>query len=646
MPGKNSFKTSIDESLIMKARDMARGFGVLLCFFFVFITVSTPAQTSEQGVCIQGDCYNGTGVWLLADGKVFRGQFHQNRPHGYGTLYISEGNKLEGQWAKGTPSHDLVLRKGERTFPLELNRQGAWVIAGYSNDDGSSVNEDISLWSRQQSARNPDAGTESTPAPTQHSAKPEPKSLTTDQDRLLNTYLSPVLTAMVTDSLPPDIDIAQPRLAPSGINLFPFEQLFIEGTAKDETGIAWVRINGFDAEIYMPAQSNQVHFAASIGLRPRGTQQILIEASDPSGNVSRQTYMVRVDPEAEIDEAYVARKTRQSPPRIYVSEPVASAGAIEAPESFIDVRGYVVAFQGVESVFINGAAASLDHPGAVKTNFNARIPVFTGSNEITISAADRTGRRSSDSMTVDIAEAAGGNFMDNQGKNWLLAIGIDQYSTWRPLNNAVRDVMEMQAALIQKYRFEDDHIITLYNNEATLSNMVKALEEIEARSGPDDQVLVLFSGHGDYDAEAARGYWVPYDGHPDQRETYLSNARFHQYLNSWKARHVLVVADACFSGSLLSESRGFVNQVGRFKSRRALVSGRLEPVSDGILGTHSPFAEAVLSYLRQNTRPAFASSQLEQFVKISVANMHRQTPLNGVIVNTGDRGGEFIFRLR
>ena len=84
-------------------------------------------------------------------------------------------------------------------------------------------------------------------------------------------------------------------------------------------------------------------------------------------------------------------------------------------------------------------------------------------------------------------------------------------------------------------------------------------------------------------------------------------------LNAMRAKHVLVVADSCYSGALtqsaiprtddeLSEDRRMRWQrlVVDKRSRTALTSGGLAPVLDGGGGDHSIFAHAFIDILRKN----------------------------------------------
>jgi len=75
-----------------------------------------------------------------------------------------------------------------------------------------------------------------------------------------------------------------------------------------------------------------------------------------------------------------------------------------------------------------------------------------------------------------------------------------------------------------------------------------------------------------------------------------------------------------------------------------LASGRLEVVSDGEIGSNSPFARVLLNYLRENPEDEFPVSQLIQHVKMQVSEVSEQTPIGNPLRLSGDEGGEFIFR--
>lgn len=81
-----------------------------------------------------------------------------------------------------------------------------------------------------------------------------------------------------------------------------------------------------------------------------------------------------------------------------------------------------------------------------------------------------------------------------KGKNYILAIGIDDYQHHRSLDNAVADAKAFAAVMTSRYGFE--HLNEpLYNKEATQRNIRKAIGKCETL-GEHDRLVVFYSGQG------------------------------------------------------------------------------------------------------------------------------------------------------
>ena len=187
------------------------------------------------------------------------------------------------------------------------------------------------------------------------------------------------------------------------------------------------------------------------------------------------------------------------------------------------------------------------------------------------------------------------------GKNYLLIIGIDTYSNGVPkLYNAVKDAEAFKQVLIEKYQFEEAQCISLFNKEATRRNILKTFDDLVGRLKAEDSLTFYFSGHGEWLKSHHRGYWLPADAENGERSTYLSNIEVLDLIKLLKARHVFGLVDSCFSESLFVQKNSTVPARQFFMpSRWLLTAGRLEPVSDGIPGTHSPFAKRLLVQLQR-----------------------------------------------
>lgn len=235
------------------------------------------------------------------------------------------------------------------------------------------------------------------------------------------------------------------------------------------------------------------------------------------------------------------------------------------------------------------------------------------------------------------------------GTNYLLVIGIDNYSNGVPmLRNAVRDAEAFRDLLLDQYQFDGKHTITLFNEEATRANIYRTIGElIRDKVKEDDSLVFYFSGHGEYVDYLGEGYWLPVDAVQGDESTYVSNYDVSKLMNRTKARHVLGIVDSCFSGSFITRSTNASPMIKRFISRPSrwiITSGQLEVVSDGSLGDNSPFAKLLLSRLRNNIDDGIWVSKLGEGIRQGFNyNTNKQIPDFAPLIDSGHEGGQFVF---
>ena len=237
------------------------------------------------------------------------------------------------------------------------------------------------------------------------------------------------------------------------------------------------------------------------------------------------------------------------------------------------------------------------------------------------------------------------------GDYYALIIGVDKYSgSWQPLKNGVKDAKAVEALLRQKYKI--DVFKTLYDVQATRKNIITTMEWLAANVKEKDNVLIYFSGHGEYKQQLGKGYWVPVDAQSNSTSDYISNNDIQTFLSGIKSKHTLLISDACFSGDIFrgntigvpfENSERYYKEVNNLASRQALTSGGIEPVMDGGKEGHSVFAYYFLKALTGNANKFYDASQLFSTIKIPVTNNSEQSPQFQSIKNTGDEGGQFIF---
>ena len=234
-----------------------------------------------------------------------------------------------------------------------------------------------------------------------------------------------------------------------------------------------------------------------------------------------------------------------------------------------------------------------------------------------------------------------------KGKNYLFAVGINDYVHCPKLKNAVKDVQDFIQLLTTKYQFEAENIITLFDAAANSRNIQKAFRQLAEKINHDDNLIIYFSGHGEFDRIFQQGYWIPVEAEAGSFDTYLPNSTIRDVLNAIPSHHTFLIADSCFSGTLFSgdSSRDISERLERDASRWGLTAGRNEIVDDGFVGTNSPFAAKLLDLLDKNDKALGVAELCAKMMEIVSANAD-QTPRGEPLKVRGHEGGQFYFHLK
>jgi hypothetical protein len=247
----------------------------------------------------------------------------------------------------------------------------------------------------------------------------------------------------------------------------------------------------------------------------------------------------------------------------------------------------------------------------------------------------------------------------NFGDYYALVIGNSTYqfsASLQALQSPRTDAEAIAALLKQKYGY---NVVLLV--DASRDQILGAMNTLRGTLNEEDNLLIYYAGHGILDKDTGRGYWLPVDAEPHpQTGKWISTEDITDILNSMQAKHVLVVADSCYSGSLTAtnnspvglgvpqEERYFwLKTIANKPARMALTSGNLSPVLDGGGGQHSIFAMALLEVLGTNDR---VMEGWRVYLRVSarvsdVAQVYglRQVPTYGPIKSERPAGGDFLF---
>jgi len=238
-------------------------------------------------------------------------------------------------------------------------------------------------------------------------------------------------------------------------------------------------------------------------------------------------------------------------------------------------------------------------------------------------------------------------FATPDGKYYALIIANNTYnenSGMMSLNRPIADATALKEVLATRYTFDWNNIMTLYDRSKM--DVEVSLEELQKRVRLEDNLLIFYAGHGKMDMEADIGYWLLSDA-TRSRYTWLSNSTITDFIKVCKARHVLLIADACYAGSIYS-SRGMMDNASiaiqdliKSKSRKAITSGGTTEVTD-----KSKFAEILVEQLNTNTDQFLPSLQLYNLLQKPVLANSMTSPRWGPINNVGDDNGDFVFILK
>lgn len=234
-----------------------------------------------------------------------------------------------------------------------------------------------------------------------------------------------------------------------------------------------------------------------------------------------------------------------------------------------------------------------------------------------------------------------------RGRYYALIIGINNYSdpAITELDKPIRDAELFFNVVTTRYMFNEADVKLLRN--ATMADIVEALDHFAKIVKPEDNFLIFYAGHGLWDPAAEIGYWLPADARKSSKLAWFRNSTLRDYLREIKSRHTLLISDACFAGSIFKTRTAFtdaslaINKLYNLPSRKAMTSGTLTEVPD-----QSAFLKFLVQRLVENPEKYLSSEQLYSSFRIAVINNSSVVPQYGVIQDVGDEGGDFIFILR
>jgi len=330
------------------------------------------------------------------------------------------------------------------------------------------------------------------------------------------------------------------------------------------------------------------------------------------------------------------------------------------------IIGKVMAPAGLMSLSVNGKP----HDIGLNNLFRSSIPLQGDPTPVEVVVVDNKGRRAAVSFSF-ITHGKGEGEAKNiaatfeqsmevdrakeviTGQYYALIIGNNNYMHYSTLSTAINDAKMTEQLLSSRYKFNTRLLLN-----ADRYSILSALNEMRKNLQEEDNLLIYYAGHGRLDESNNRGYWLPVDAELDNSSNWISNTAITDILNVTKAKHVLVVADSCYAGTLTQTPLArvemdistdlrdeWVDVMLEARARITLTSGGLEPVLDGGGGSHSVFAKAFLGTLRENKGLLEGYSLYSKVLSRIAQNPSEisQVPQYAPIHLAGHEAGEFFF---
>ncbi len=335
-------------------------------------------------------------------------------------------------------------------------------------------------------------------------------------------------------------------------------------------------------------------------------------------------------------------------PKITILEPLSrsiSVGTDKVATTLQHFRGTVTDDNGLKSVMLNNTPLSL----AANGYFDTTVNLQPGPNAFVIVATDNNANTIISQININ----ASADPVANNDKNTLsekpvyhaVLIAENEYKDKNipSLRKPVSDMRLIYNTLIKDYTFDPANIDTLVN--ASRIDILTALTKKGETIKEGENLLIFYAGHGDLlknPDNSEESFLIPEDAVLTKTFTYINGEEFLKSMRFTKAKHILVVADACFAGSLFRGLGKSGNQSlsEKYKdiSRRLLSSGNVKVVPD-----NSEFIPFFLDALKKNTSPFITAEKLVDGFKEQY-NIKANQQLQFLPIDyLNDQGGQFVF---
>lgn len=471
---------------------------------FLFCCLFVSFWTNLEGQCVSGNCLNGSGVMVYASGARYIGEFKNTVREGFGTCFYPDGGNYKGYW-----SRDRQEGPGIRTYGQGIVKKGYW-------RQGSLVTEDPGLILQTNGKAN------------QISVGCISGSCTTGQGIYIydngNIYSG---------------EFSNGRRQGSGICYFSDgteykgswknDQMDGKGTISYPDGRVQNGVWKMGNMLEFTQQAQNPVYGYS---NPTEKPLPMVVARCISGDCQNGfgTYLFQ-------DSSRYTGTFKNGAPEgrgtIYYANGERFEGFVK--EGLLNGRGTIffpdgrrVSGDWEAGVFMQSIVEEVIKPAPAQAYPVYEKPIERPSIKV-----------------------------------WAVIVGIASYSHMPMLRYTDDDAYRIYAFLKapEGGAVPDEQIRLLIDESATREAILKAMQDIFYKAGPNDLVLMYFSGHG------LPGTFLPIDF--DGLRNQIRHEEVNMILRRSPAKLKLFIADACHSGSMVAERDGKVPLLQNYYSTLA-----------------------------------------------------------------------------
>ncbi len=563
---------------------------------FLFLMSSLFLLVSGlEAQCVSGDCQQGTGIYLFPSGAKYIGQFKDGKPEGIGSCYYTDGSKYQGHWTSGFPEGE-----GIRIDPDGTQHRGHW-------KRGKQVEEPKREEHLAEAPPPPPVEREEeTVAEPKKEKKQQTGCISGDCQNGKGIYIYPSGAIYIGEFVNGEIhgigacyytdgskyqgqwvyrypEGRGTKIFPDGKkwtgywkkgqpvdeqgriveNLFPDREL-----ASDEVQIQSGCVEG-DCEngrgIYAYPDGSKYEGTFANG-KPNGHGTFYELSGERYVGYFKDGYR---DGEGTLFLTDGRTRSGRWKQGEYVGKPEKKYGCVSGNcqngrGTFVfesDGSRYVGGFKGGKPhgegvmYYTNGEKYSgswkngkQEGKGVLVLTDGSKVEGYWVADEY---VGEEDPEKKPDVEDIDLAALRQAQSM----KVWAVIVGVASYNHMPTLRYTDDDAYRIYAFLKSPEggALPDEQIRLLIDEDATKDNITRAMQDVFMRAGPNDLVLLYYSGHG------LRGAFLPIDF--DGFNNRLEHEEVNKLLDKSPAKYKLVLADACHSGSLLAMKSGDMENV-------------------------------------------------------------------------------------